>query len=387
MKRAGTITIGYVTIGEDDDFHKDADWYFDRNKDGKPDKNGTWNSFYADARSKKWRDFVVNEKAKEVIINKGCDGIFLDTVDTAQLYSESEDGMIKLIKELREKYPKAIIVQNRGFTVIEKTAKYVDGLMYEDFSTHINFDPEEYSKMSDADLNWSKQMAENTLAPIMKETGLTVLALDYAKPEQKDLIRFAYSRAKYYNFVPYVATIALDEIFVRKVKDYAYKPPEKQKATVAKNPVNGNLCRKNKIKTFVDSSFLGYSSKTLTDGYRQEKNLEWYERSWASAEYPGEHFVKIIFLERQTIKKIIIYWAIEGKEVMASQLVKAFADSEKNLIAETRPEKSLAGEIKTISEINLKKPIIAKKLIFLQPQGKGPAMRPDIMWINEIEVY
>ncbi|MCP4221526.1 MAG: hypothetical protein GY765_43280, partial [bacterium] len=47
--------------------HKNAGWYFDRDKDGKPDKNGIWNSWYADANSEDWREYVVKQKAKTVL--------------------------------------------------------------------------------------------------------------------------------------------------------------------------------------------------------------------------------------------------------------------------------------------------------------------------------
>jgi len=388
LKKSGTLTIGYVTIGEDDSFHKNADWYFDRNKDGKPDKNGIWNSWYADSRSKKWRNYVVNKKAKDVLVNKKCDGIFLDTVDTAQLYSESRNGMIKLIKELRDTYPKAIIIQNRGFTVIEDTAKYVDGLMYEAFSVHYNFVKKEYSRLSNADLRWSKQMAKNTLTPIIKRTGIVVLSLDYAEPEQKQLIQFAYDRARYYGFIPYLSTINLQDIFVRKVKTKPYSGPDlKEKVTPPKSPVSGNLCRETGVKINVDSSFQGYSADAITDGYRQEKELEWYERAWASDNRPGEHFIEITFSATQTVSKVSVYWSIENQKPMASELIKVFADSRDKLIAKITPCKLKTGVIAPMVEITLKAPVKMKKIIFVQPDGKGPIEKVNIMWISEIEVY
>ncbi len=383
LKKSGTFTIGYITIGEDDELNKNVNWYFDRNKDGKPDKNGIWNSWYADARSKDWRDYVVYKKAKAVLVDKKCDGIFLDTVDTTQLYGESRDGMIQLIKELRETYPKAIIVQNRGFSVIEDTAKYIDGLMYEAFSVHYKFADEEYDKLSDSDLRWSKQMAENTLAPIMKKTGLVVLSLDYAEPEQKELIQFSYDRAKHFGFVHYLSTISLQDIFVRNVKPKPYSGPDlEEKIMPPKNPAHGNLCRNDNVTINVDSTFQGYSSKAVVDGYRQEKELEWYERAWASDNRSGEHFLKIDFGATQTISKIIIYWSIENSKPMASELVKVFADKENKPIAEITSEKGA-----TKSEIIFPKPVSVKKLIFRQPDGKGPKSEPNIMWISEIEVY
>jgi len=387
LKNSGTLAIGYVTIGEDDIFHKNADWYFDHNKDGEPDKNGIWNSWYADTRSKKWREYIVNKKAKAVLVDKNCDGIFLDTVDTAQLYCESRNGMIKLIKELRDTYPKAIIIQNRGFTVIEDSAKYVDGLMYEAFSVHFNFVKKKYNRLPNADLRWSKQMAQNTLAPIMKKTGLVVLSLDYAEPEQKQLIQFAYDRARYYGFVPYLSTINLQDIFVRKVKTIPYSGPDlKEKVMPPKAPVSGNLCRGTDVKIIVDSSFLGYSADAITDGYRQEKELEWYERAWASDNRTGEHFVEITFPSTQTVSRIFVYWSIEENTPTASQLINVYADSRNKLIAKITPRKLKTGVTAPMVEITLKSPVKMKKIIFVQPDAKGPVDKVNIMWISEIEI-
>jgi uncharacterized protein (TIGR01370 family) len=388
LKKSGTLTIGYITIGEDDEFHKNAGWYFDRNKDGKPDKNGTWNSWYADARSKEWRDYVVNKKAHAVLVDKGCDGIFLDTVDTAQLYGESHNGMIQLIKELRKTYPKSIIIQNRGFAVIKDTAEYVDGLMYEAFSVHFNFKTKKYNKVSAGDLKWSKQMAQNTLAPLMRKTGLVVLSLDYAGPEQKKLIQFAYNRARYYGFVPYVSTILLDNLFIRKVEKQKYNGIDlNKKNLIPKNPSNGNLCRLTNISVKVDSLFHGYSQEALTDGYRQEKELEWFERSWASAELPGEHFVEITFPATQTVSRIVIYWSIEGDKAMASQVINVFADSRDDFITKIIPEQSEAGTALPKVETKFRLPVKAKKIILMQPASKGPVSKENIMWISEIEIY
>ncbi len=387
LKNSGTLAIGYITIGEDDLFHKNADWYFDRDKDGKPDKNANWNSWYADARSTNWRAHVVHKKARAVLVEKECDGIFLDTIDTAQLYPESRDGMIQLIRELREAYPRAIILQNRGFDVISDTADMVDGLMYEAFSVHYNFNDKTYARLSDSNLRWSRQLAVNTLAPLMKKTGLVVLALDYAEPGQKELIQFAYDRARHFGFVPYVATINLQKIFIRQIAPKLYREPSTEaKGKPAPTRADGNLCRMTGTTVRVDSSFQGYSPNALTDGYRHEENLEWYERSWASAERPGPHEATVSFSAAKNVRRVLVYWAVEGKDVMASTRVDLL-DDKGHVAATFLPKKEKDGSVKPISEVAFSVPRKLTAIRLRQPAGAGPEGRTNIMWLAEIEAY
>jgi len=43
--------------------------------------------------------------------------------------------------------------------------------------------------------------------------ALTVLSLDYATPDQKERIKEAISYSRSKGFVPYVSTLALDQVF------------------------------------------------------------------------------------------------------------------------------------------------------------------------------
>src|SRR5438874_1653503 len=49
-----------------------------------PQKNDQWGSYYVDVANPGWADYVVRVLGKKVV-DKGYDGFFLDTVDTAEL--------------------------------------------------------------------------------------------------------------------------------------------------------------------------------------------------------------------------------------------------------------------------------------------------------------
>lgn len=77
------------------------------------------------------------------ILDKGMDGIFFDTLDWIDYYKNDEEiydkltsGYKALLIELREKYPKIIIVQNRSFESYTLFSyKFIDGILWENFKS------------------------------------------------------------------------------------------------------------------------------------------------------------------------------------------------------------------------------------------------------------
>jgi len=90
---------------------------------------------------------VLLETIEQRIISKGLDGVFLDTVDWIDYYQSLDHetywrlklGYEQLLLSIKQKYPRLLVIQNRGFdTFKDTTHKYVDGLLWE------NFDIEKY---------------------------------------------------------------------------------------------------------------------------------------------------------------------------------------------------------------------------------------------------
>lgn len=194
LKAKGVRVVAYLSIGEAEGtmVGLPKSWILGTNPD--------WGSKFMDARQAGWRETVFRW-AKD-ILDIGFDGLFLDTVDTAQQFPQTKSGMVQIIQGLRQRFPDATLVQNRGFAVLPQTAALIDAVMFEDFSTLYDFKSETYGPY------------EGDPSPLLpyRERGLVVLALDYALPTQKDLISRAYARARQYGFVPYVSTISLNEL-------------------------------------------------------------------------------------------------------------------------------------------------------------------------------
>ncbi len=194
----GTRVAAYLTIGELDkdsaDTAKvDPSWVLGT--------NANWGSKFIDATQPGWQALVQDRAAE--LMKAGYDGFFLDTLDTVDLYPKTGPGLVKIVQDLRAKYKDAVIVQNRGFSLLNQTAPSIDAVMFESFSSSYDFKKKTYGAVG-GDPSYVQNVAKR---------GLKVLALDYAEPSQGDLITKSYERAKSYGFVPYVSTINLDKVY------------------------------------------------------------------------------------------------------------------------------------------------------------------------------
>lgn len=200
LKASGTLVVAYLSVGEAEPARP---WYLD----GRVDpgwllsKNENWGSYLVDVNQKGWQQ-LMRELTGE-FLDGGFDGVFLDTVDTVDAYSETVPGMVDLIKGLREAYPQALLVQNRGFTVLDELTGTIDALMFESLTGSYDFGNDTYVYADNSFL------AEE-LAELKKRTDLVILALDYA--DTPATAYRAVAAAKGYGFVPAVSTILLDEI-------------------------------------------------------------------------------------------------------------------------------------------------------------------------------
>lgn len=199
LKANGVRVVAYLSIGEAE---PERDYGQPLPKEWLLGQNPNWGSYFVDANQKGWQELVL--RLAEGYLKAGFDGLFLDTLDTADLYPQVAPGLVAIVQALRERFPEAILVQNRGFRLLPKTAELVDAVMYENLSAMYNFQEKRYVAV-DGD--------PTPVLPYAKR-GLVVLALDYALPEDVDLVRRAYVRARELGFVPYVSVIRLDRVFL-----------------------------------------------------------------------------------------------------------------------------------------------------------------------------
>ncbi len=200
LKKHKTIVLAYLSLGEV------SERYLKYAKGCIVGKNKNWNTYYVNVSCKKWQNFILNE-AIPSILNKGFDGLLLDCVDVDKMTTKR--GMVSLIKKIRQKYPDIILIQNRGFSIINETAPYVNGVLFECFTTHYNWSSKKYELWKGEDLKWIGVKARELLR-IKKKYGLVVLTLDYA--ENESLREVCLKHAEKYGFIPYISNIYLNKI-------------------------------------------------------------------------------------------------------------------------------------------------------------------------------
>ncbi len=202
LKDKGTLVTAYLSVGEAE---PGRPWYTDGRVNPRwlLGRNENWGSYYVDASQPGWQELMAELTGE--FIKKGYDGVFLDTVDTVDAFPQTRAGMIKLISDLRAAYPDVVIVQNRGFSVVDEVIAALDGIMFEDVSTSYDFEKQEYIYVDNS--------AEiQNMAALHLQTGLPVLSLDYAPLDNPGMAYRAVKNAQSNGFISAVSVIDLDDI-------------------------------------------------------------------------------------------------------------------------------------------------------------------------------
>lgn len=196
-----------------------ASWYLDDNSvtadgtgDGVPDRNPASRAYYVNAGHPGWFDVLRSMTMDspdavagfdEVLGTRhgrglGCDGVLLDTVDTAAPNSYTEPGtgnmtrfewtapgVSAMVARLRHAYPDKVIVQNRGLFYFDArhphyaftTRGPIDMLLFESYRLDASAD-RQYDQYTYADNRFNT--APRVMAEANRPDGFRVLSLGYA---------------------------------------------------------------------------------------------------------------------------------------------------------------------------------------------------------------
>ncbi len=170
-------------------------------------KNSTWDSELPDISSEKWAGLIFG--LAEEAVAKGFDGFFLDTVDSVDLLAEKHPGkaeqyreaLVEIIVGLRKKYPEKAIVSNRGFSIFDRIAPSIDGVLVESMFQTYFFDKKKYGEVPRADRAWIAEKLGGA-----KKKGLAVFVVDYVDPKEKELAKETAEKIRGEGFIPFVTT-------------------------------------------------------------------------------------------------------------------------------------------------------------------------------------
>jgi uncharacterized protein (TIGR01370 family) len=215
LKEKGKIVLGYISLGEVEKYRP----YFNEVKKAGLliEKNEVWTDAYKiDVRNPAWTKMVIEELVPEILA-KGFDGVFLDTLDNPPDFERNNPTRYKgmthaaaqLVKAIKHNYPKALIMQNRGYELLPEVAPHIDMVLGESVYADYNFDKKTYGFVESELYQQQVKMLKDAqkIAPKLK-----IYTLDYWKEGDSKTIAQIYKTQRANGFIPYVATISLDKI-------------------------------------------------------------------------------------------------------------------------------------------------------------------------------
>jgi len=145
----------------------------------------------------------------------------------------------------------------------------------------------------------------------------------------------------------------------------------------------GNLAREAEVT--VDSFFSGYDAEPINDGVvYPPADAHWTDEAWASAEEDRDHFIELRFAEPRQVGRVAIYWSLDAglPRTSAEVQVQVPEGGSWRTVATATPKEPVPATV-----IPLNPPVTAAAFRLFQPKGKGPAGRPDLMWVREVELF
>lgn len=153
LKSSSTLLFGYYSVHEVEsyDAHKislmnESDYLF---INGVKDYNSKHDCYNGDIRSAHFQEISL-QIIKERIVDKGYQGVFLDTLDDIEAISDpilKEElliGYLQFLDRLNQTFPNLLIIQNRSFNLyLRGSSQSVDAIVYEGFN-HTKFETSQY---------------------------------------------------------------------------------------------------------------------------------------------------------------------------------------------------------------------------------------------------
>lgn len=178
--------------------------------------NPDWGGKLIDIRNEAWTEQLLEQQIP-MILDKGFDGLMLDTIDSAlhlettdpDAYAGMREAAIALIKAIRQHFPNAKLMLNRGFAIHEHVASDIDMILAESILSHFDLKTDQASFFPD-DVYASYVRRLHAINSQFKH--LRVYSLDYWDITDKKGVKDIYAIQRSHGFIPYVTTPDLTTI-------------------------------------------------------------------------------------------------------------------------------------------------------------------------------
>lgn len=215
MARHGRSVLAYLSLGE---VARHRAYFEEVKSEGiLLGENPNWRgSFYVDVRDRRWQQRVIGQLIPAVLA-VGFAGVFLDTLDDPAALERADPeryrGMaaaaVDLVKNLRQAFPRILIMVNRGYELLPEIAQLIDVLLGESVYTTYAAAEKRYLRVPEGEYGQQVGLMRQALRWNPK---LRLCSLDYWDPADRKEIQLIYQVERANGFAPYVATPELDRI-------------------------------------------------------------------------------------------------------------------------------------------------------------------------------
>jgi uncharacterized protein (TIGR01370 family) len=209
--------FAYVAVGE---VQHSRDYAREMDKAWIIGDNPAWGAQVVDLANPAWQHFFV-ERIVAPLWQRGYRGFFLDTLDSYQLVAKTEntrrrqeDGLVATITLLKQRFPGAKLIFNRGFEVLPRLHQLAFAVAAESLFGGWDAAGARYVDVPPADRDWLK----NQLDRVKNQYGLPVYVIDYAPPGSRERARSIARQIAALGFTPYVTDGGLTMLGVGNVE-------------------------------------------------------------------------------------------------------------------------------------------------------------------------
>lgn len=218
-----TEVFAYVSVGEAEPARK---WAAELPAGWRIGANTAWGTAVIDQAQPDWPAFLV-ERVIRPLWDRGYRGFFLDTLDSYRLAAKDpaarkaqEDGLVRVVREIRRALPWAKLVFNRGFEILPQVHGEAYAVAAESLFRGWDQAARRYREVPQADRDWLLGQLER----VRGDYRLPVIVIDYLPAGDRAGARETAQAILARGFTPWVATPELDllgvgaiEVMPRKV--------------------------------------------------------------------------------------------------------------------------------------------------------------------------
>jgi len=215
LAERGKVLLGYISLGE---VESHRPWFAKVKRWGiLGEENPNWKgSFYVDMRDPRWTALVVEELVP-MLLRRGFDGVFMDTLDNPVFLEQTQpkkykgiaDAAAQLVRAIRRNYPTIPIMMNRAYPLLPKVERDIDFELGESVYADYDFKTKTYKLVDRTQYLDQVKFLKDAQK---RRPELRIMTLDYWSPTDPAGIQRIYKEQRANGFNPYVATIDLDRL-------------------------------------------------------------------------------------------------------------------------------------------------------------------------------